>query len=279
MVKISRRILLGLLASSITIPLLDLYIIEPEFIVAVTRIELNIKKRPLKLEKYRIVHISDTHFGSSKFRAIYDIALNTVKQLNPDLIAYTGDLISRRAFLYEAINFVEKLSSISQVCAVLGNWDHWSLGEDILAFKKLLESIDNVRVLVNENIEVEDNFYIVGVDDPYTMHDRLDKALQGIKEHSVIILLAHSPEIVGKAANKVDIILAGHTHGGQVVLPLLGPLYVPLPRKYRRYVSGLFKVGETYMYVNRGIGTSILPIRFMCSPEVTCLDFKWDTSQ
>ena len=256
MVKISRRILLGLLASSITIPLLDLYIIEPEFIVAVTRIELNIKKRPLKLEKYRIVHISDTHFGSSKFKTIYDIVLNTVKQLNPDLIVYTGDLISRRTFLYEAVNFVEKLSSISQVCAV-----------------------DNVRVLVNENIEVEDNFYIVGVDDPYTMHDKLDKALQGIKEHSVIVLLAHSPEIVGKAANKVDIILAGHTHGGQVVLPLLGPLYVPLPRKYRRYVSGLFKVGETYMYVNRGIGTSILPIRFMCSPEVTCLDFKWDTSQ
>jgi len=125
--------------------------------------------------------------------------------------------------------------------------------------------------LVNENIEVEDNFYIVGVDDPYTMHDRLDKALQGIRENSVIVLLAHSPEIVGKAANKVDIILAGHTHGG--------PLYVPLPRKYRRYVSGLFKVGETYMYVNRGIGTSILPVRFMCTPEVTCLDFKWDTSQ
>jgi len=118
MVKISRRILLGLLTSSITIPLLDLYIIEPEFIVAVTRIELNIKKRSLKLEKYRIVHISDTHFGSSKFKTIYDIVLNTVKQLNPDLIAYTGDLISRKAFLYEAINFVEKLSSISQVYIV-----------------------------------------------------------------------------------------------------------------------------------------------------------------
>jgi len=279
MVKVSRKALLGLLASSITIPLLDLYIIEPEFTVTVTRIELNIKKRLPGLGKYRVVHISDTHFGSSKFKAIYDIVLNIVKKLNPDLIVYTGDLISRKAFLYEAINFVEKLSNISQVYIVWGNWDHWSLGKDILAFRKLLESINNVRVLVNENIEVEDRFYVVGVDDPHTMHDRLDRALHGIKEDSMIVLLTHSPEIVDKAANRVDIILAGHTHGGQVVLPLLGPLYVPLPRKYRRYVSGLFKVGETYMYVNRGIGTSILPIRFMCSPEVTCLDFKWDASQ
>lgn len=267
MVKITRRKLLGAIASALALPLVDFYIIEPELVVTCSNVEFKIGKLPSHLQNYKIAHISDTHFGSTKFKIIYDIVLSNLKSFKPSLIAYTGDLISKEEFIEDALKFAEGLAKIAPTYIVWGNWDHWSLGGILKTFKELLESISEVKVLLNENIEVEDELYIVGVDDPYTMHDDFEKAMPKAKE-ATYILLAHSPEIIGKTTNRVDIIFTGHTHGGQVILPIIGPIYVPLPSKYRSYVSGLFKVSETYMYVTRGIGTSILPVRFMCPPEV-----------
>jgi len=134
--------------------------------------------------------------------------------------------------------------------------------------------MDNVTVLRNDfTIISRGNCSIVfaGVDDPYAGRDDLYKALYGVPRNYFIVLIAHSPQIIDKAKGKVGIILSGHTHGGQIVIPFYGPVMVPLPREYRRYVSGLYVIGDTYMYVTRGIGTSIYPIRMFCPPEITLI--------
>ncbi len=133
------------------------------------------------------------------------IVLSNLKSFRPNLIVYTGDLISKEEFIEDALKFAEDLAKIAPTYIVWGNWDHWSLGGKLKMFKELLESISEIRVLLNENVEVEGGLYIIGVDDPYTMHVDFEKAMPKAKE-AMYILLAHSPEIIGKTANKVDII-------------------------------------------------------------------------
>ena len=110
--------------------------------------------------------------------------------------------------------------------------------------------------------------YLIGVDDPYTCRDNLGKAMP--KGDKGKILLAHFPQIIGKAKGRVDLILARHAHGGQVRLPLIGPIYLPLPREYLECDRGLFNIGGTAMYVSGGPGASF-PLRFMRPPEIVII--------
>lgn len=123
--------------------------------------------------------------------------------------------------------------------------------------------------MVNDYYELEENFFICGVDDPHTSRDNINNA---VRKTGFKILLAHSPEIIERAENRVELVLAGHTHGGQVVIPSIGAPFVPLAKKYRRYASGIFKVGKTILFVSRGIGTSIFPVRMNCPPEIAFIE-------
>lgn len=134
-----------------------------------------------------------------------------------------------------------------------------------------------VHILLNENVAIYKNgspIYIAGVDDPYIGYDNVESALRKIREEDVVILLAHSPQIIDKCIGKVDLILSGHTHGGQVIIPFFGPLFVPLPYEYRKFTYGYFDFNRTKMFVSRGIGTSIFPIRFLCPPEIVIIEFN-----
>jgi len=269
--RITRRRAIKLLAlSAISLCLAEPTLIEPNVIVA-GGLKVIDEVIPETFDGYRIVHISDSHLKGMGFREERSIELT--KSYKPNLIVFTGDLIDDRKNRDLGIEYVEELSRIAPVILVYGNWDHWS-GIDLRAFRDDLEALGNVKVLINESISIErggETISIIGVDDPFTLHDNLDRALLTINEGYFKVLLAHSPQIIGKATSKVDLVLCGHTHGGQVVLPLLGPLYVPLPFKYRRYIAGVFNIGETVMYVNRGLGTSILPIRLLCPPEIALI--------
>jgi len=264
--KFSRRKFLAALGIAIGIPLIDSLIVEPALLItkAELKLRLNIKGSML-----RLVQLSDLHFGSSN-PLLYSTVKSIVEGLKPDIIVITGDIVSKVEALDDAIEFLEGLERIAPILIVWGNWDHWSLGDRITKFKESLESIGEIKVLINESFVLENGVSIVGVDDPYTGHDNLDLALKG--SSNIRVLLAHSPQIIDKAVNNVDLVLTGHTHGGQVVLPLIGPVFVPLPAKYRKYVSGLFKIENTVMYVSRGLGTSILPLRFSCPPEVLLVE-------
>ena len=268
---LSRRKFLTIAGLSVSGFMVDGLIIEPGLMVSRSKISIKVGES-LNLDNFRIAHISDTHFGFYSFETIYDRVLSTVKGIRPDIIAYTGDLISRKESTEDALKFVERLSRTSPVFIVWGNWDHYKLESKLNTFKEELESAGEVVVLTNEGVELErgERVYMIGVDDPFTGRDRLDAALPADK--GLKILLAHSPQIIDSAEGRVDVVLSGHTHGGQVVLPFIGPVYIPLPEKYKKYAAGVYKIRGTVLYVNRGIGMSFLPMRFMCPPEVAEID-------
>lgn len=236
------------------------YFETKEFTITNLKINLGLKKR--------IVQISDTHVDTS----IYDMNLlvDLVKKLNPDLIVHTGDLLTRISGVHEVLNLLEKLSKITETFVVFGNHDIWSgLNRNEIFLKKLMK-MENVYLLVNASLH-HDGFWICGVNDPYTSNDNLKKTLENVDD-SKKILLSHSPQIIKSATGKVDLVLSGHTHGGQVVLPIIGAIWIPLPYEFWKYRYGLFKERDTYMFVSRGIGTSFVPIRFNCPPEIVCID-------
>ena len=260
------------LACIIAILLAYSIIVEPNFMVHDTRLTLKLEGLPEAFNGFRIVHITDTHFGMWHLPIRDDLVIHIIEKFKPDLIVFTGDLICSVDGVNEALKFASHLTSIAPTIMVLGNWDYWSRA-NIAELLRELEGL-GVIVLINNSTRIARGgaaIYIVGVDDPYTWRDNLTKALTGIPKTSFKILLAHSPQIIDEARGKVNLILAGHTHGGQVNIPLIGPLFVPLPLEYREYVYGLYNESGTLMYVSRGIGCSMLPMRFMCPPEVVLI--------
>ncbi|HDI75599.1 MAG TPA: metallophosphoesterase [Thermoprotei archaeon] len=267
-----RRKITVIILTAIILAVLYPLIIEPNLIVSTTLIRIKSKKIPLSFNGFKIIQLSDLHFGEFHLSIREDIILNKVREVQPDLIVITGDIVSDPRGLKEAVSFIEKLASVAKVIVILGNWDHSSGYSESLVEK--LSLCKNTTVLINTHIVLRrsrEEVYVIGVDDPYTHRSDLNKSLKSIPAEAFKILLAHSPQIVGEASGKVDLILSGHTHGGQVVVPLIGPLFVPLPPDYKKYIHGLYYVNGTYLYVSRGIGTSILPIRLLAPPEITII--------
>jgi predicted MPP superfamily phosphohydrolase len=263
-----------LIAVCIAIVALLLYssIIEPNFVVTSTCLALDFESLPREFHGFRIAHVSDLHFGTWHLAIRDDLVVRAIEGFKPDLIVVTGDLIQKSSSMDEALRFTTRLASIAPMVVVLGNWDYWS-GMNVTLFVEDLKKVGAV-VLLNEWIAIErggSKIYVVGLDDPHTMRDNLERALSRTPPDSFKILLAHSPEAFKEARGQVDLVLVGHTHGGQVVVPLLGPLYVPLSPDSKRYVKGLFMEGGTAMYVTSGVGCSLLPMRFLCPPEVALI--------
>ncbi len=223
----------------------------------------------------KIALVSDLHIDTSHLGSVEKQALALLASAKPDLIVIAGDLVSSSRGVPGALEFVKRASRVAPVVVVWGNWDHQS-NVDLHLFKCMLESLGNVKVLVNQHRVYTINnsrILVIGVDDPYTGFANLTRALEGAPKGLYTILAAHSPQIIGEAAGKVDLVLAGHTHAGQIVIPLLGPLYVPLPRRYRKYWYGLYEVNGTYLYVTSGLG-SVPPIRLGTNPEVAIIEVK-----
>jgi len=259
---------------SLSIPIISLlglysFFIEPNFLLSTTSIDLSLKSLPKSFKGFKIVQISDLHFGSSLFPFIYILVMDKVMELHPDIIVVTGDLVSDKHAISQAVSFVDSLSKIAPTYVVFGNGDH---REGLNAYHFLFSK---AKLLLNSHTFIQrghSKICLAGVDDPYSGFDNLEKALP--KDNSFKILLSHSPQIIGKARGKVDLILAGHTHGGQVCLPFFGSLFVPLPEEYKKYTYGLFFENSTCMFVSRGIGVATLyPVRLFCFPEIVVLTF------
>jgi len=223
----------------------------------------------------KAVLISDLHFPTSVYdpRSVVEIA----GRERPDIILVAGDLVTcvrgiADEALEQALALIAHLSEVAPTYVVLGNHDHWAgIGRAELE-DRLAQLCADAELLCNTAVKWG-GVWVVGVDDPYTGHDDLDRALRGVKRSSgPVVLLAHSPQIIGRAAGAVDLVLAGHTHGGQVRIPWIGPLYVPLPPEYRRFDYGLFDVDGTLMFVTRGLGTTYFPLRLNCPPEVVVIE-------
>ena len=248
--------------------------VEPRQI-RVEKFSLKIKNLPPSFKNLKILHLSDFH--SKKFGQKEKKVLEILNQLNPDFIFITGDIVDWTTRDFEGSQkFWKELSKNyeSRIFGVYGNHDHRNKNfRDLNIFLK--ES--KIEILNNESRKIErgkDYIYLIGVADPHLGYDDIEKAMKGIEGNAPKILLAHSPEIFRKINEKdIDLVLVGHTHGGQINIPIFADLILPL--KYdKKYKSGLFKENSIYLYVNRGTGETILPIRINAFPEVTLIELK-----
>jgi uncharacterized protein len=225
----------------------------------------------------RIVQISDIHFEEFTEAAFLQSVVAKVNGLRPDAVLLTGDFVSAKPLPHRydipmAHHCAQILSGIQCPIryGILGNHDAKAGAAMVL---DALET-HKLPILADASVPLErgsDRIWVTGIRDALEQHPDLDAALpRGRREdREPLILLAHEPDVIDRFKNKrFDLVLSGHTHGGQVRVPHAPPLW--LPPLGRRYVHGLFQMASgTKLYVNRGIGTVGLPFRFYCPPEIT----------
>lgn len=244
---------------------------EP-FMLAVERQEIFLRRLPKALDGLRIIHLSDFHYGPLTDSQHLERAVEATNNLKPDLIALTGDYISHdRSYAAPCAELVSRLRAVHGVFAVLGNHDHWT---DAALIADLFR-LGNVTVLLNEGMRVDlygQSFWLAGVNDTMVGLEDLPLALAGSRHDEMKLLLAHNPTILRRAARAdVDLVLSGHTHGGQVALRSEKSRS---GRPRRRMLRGLGRRGHTQIYVTRGLGTVVLPIRYGCPPEISVLELR-----
>lgn len=237
-----------------------------------SRFELSEQRIPLEnLSEafcgFRIVHLSDIHHGLYLPAEALAAAVEFSNELEPDVVALTGDFVTAsRAYIGPAAEILGGLRARYGSFAVLGNHD-FRVGANEIAQALRRAGID---VLRNRHAAVRrygSSVYFAGVEDLH--HDAdLHSALRGIPARAPTILLSHNPSIIHAAARRgISLVLAGHTHGGQVRIPVLGSIYGRAPERLR-FKSGRDSLGRTQIYTSRGIGTVVLPLRFGCPAEI-----------
>src|SRR6266550_6838732 len=233
---------------------------------------IDLPRLPRAFDGFRIVQLSDIHH--SPFTSIKQIerAVETANGLHPDMIALTGDYVSKeRRYAAPCAEFLGTLKARHGVFAVLGNHDHWT---DAALITDLFRA-EGITMLVNQGMRFEKDgaaFWLAGVDDTMVGLEDLSLALAGASDDEMKLLLAHNPVILRKAARAgVDLVLSGHTHGGQVNLR---SEQSESGRPRRRKGKGLARQDETQIYITRGLGNVVLPVRFGCPPEVSLLELR-----
>lgn len=233
---------------------------------------IRLRRLPRSLDGLRIVQLSDIHHSPFTGSTQIKHAVETANNLAPDIIALTGDYVSHeRSYAAPCAEMLGHLRARYGVYAVLGNHDHWT---DAPLITDLFRA-EGIRVLVNEGMRFEQRgaaFWLAGVDDTMVGLEDLPLALAGARTDELKLLLAHNPIILRRAARAgVDLVLSGHTHGGQVTWRSERSAS---GRPRRRLLRGLGSRADTQIYVTRGLGTSVLPIRYGCPPEVSCLELR-----
>jgi predicted MPP superfamily phosphohydrolase len=252
----------------------------------VKHVEVFIPMLPPQFEGWRVVQLSDIHLEEYTEAAFLDYVVWRINQLRPDVIFLTGDYVSNGPWswnfslkmAWECARILDKLHCRERY-AVLGNHDV------IVGPALVMEALRShgMTVLDNAHTAVERDggrIWLAGVDDPVAGDPNPEKAIPVSIRGQIlepVVLLCHAPdyadELLGTSAGQaVSLMLSGHTHGGQVRMPFVGP--ITLPPGGKKYVEGLFHLEQMQLYVNRGIGTVGLPFRFDCPPEITVLTFR-----
>ena len=243
--------------------------VEPRWL-SVRYVQLKLPHLPQTFHDYRIAQLSDLHLGGWMSRQRLAETVTLINQLDPDLVAITGDFVERKAGdvaadLHAAL---KELKPRDATVAVLGNHDYrYEVGKvrDVLRECGIIELSNAVHSIHRGPTAL----HIAGLDDQAKQRACLDQVLDQLPENGAAILLAHEPDIadVAAATERFDLQLSGHTHGGQVRFPLLGILVLPTLGK--RYPSGLYRVGSMFQYTNRGLGMIKPWLRFNARPELT----------
>jgi hypothetical protein len=243
------------------------YFSEP-YSLEITRVRIETPKLAAGTRPIRLVLFSDLH--SDPKPRLEETLPEAIAGEEPDLIVFTGDAINSPEALPVFKQCLESISEIAPTFVVEGNWDVWYWKKSGLYRDTAARLLDGR----GEKLKVgETELWIAGV--AVDHEDRLDKALAGAPPGAFTVFLHHLPDLVFDAARrKVDLYCAGHTHGGQVALPFYGAL-MTLSRFGKRFEAGLYREGDTWLYVNRGIGMEggFAPrVRFCARPELTVIE-------
>jgi predicted MPP superfamily phosphohydrolase len=240
----------------------------------IRRHEISIPGLPAAFDGYRVAQISDLHCGPFASGERVDHWVAAVNRLEADLVAVTGDLIaSGPAFVPVVASSLGKLRARDGVFASMGNHDYFTDGEEMA---RALEDA-GLTLLRNRGVEVRRDdaaIYVAGVDDTWTHRHDLGKALAARPPEMTVLLLAHDPALFPDAASRaVDLTLSGHTHGGQIGVPFFAKRF-NLARVMTPFTTGLYRSGSATLYVNRGLGSTGLPVRIFVPAEITVLTLR-----
>lgn len=244
--------------------------IEPRWLAKPT-VAISLPDWPAALDGLRIVHLTDPHFGEGLSAERLASIVAEVNAQSPDLVVLTGDYISEPRGDYAAMaEVLSELRATHGIFAVMGNHDYWN---DPVATAEMLRRA-GIEVLSDRHVILHiDNqpLCIAGVSDLDFGTPNPDAALVDVPADCPRLVLSHNPDLADHwpVGLRRDLMLCGHTHGGQVKLPGLGPLYVPIQNW--RYREGLIVTADGPIYVSRGVGTHGLAVRFCCRPELPTL--------
>lgn len=277
----NKRIRIGLAAVVLLIGSIAFwaFFVEPNRLV-VRHETIQVDQLPPELDGLRIAVLGDIHAGSAFIdeRKLQTIVERT-NQLQPEMIVIAGDYVAgdnrRHPLRMEPEVFAPILKNFRAplgVYSVLGNHDWWFDG---LRVRRALEQ-NGIKVLENEVVKIDRNgtsFWLVGFADLWTRSQRILETLDQAPRDAPLIALTHNPDMFPKLPSSVPLLLAGHTHGGQIRLPFIGPV-VEASRVSEEYVRGHVVENGRHLFVTVGIGTSIMPVRFGATPEIVLLTVK-----
>ena len=280
--KIKKKWILSLIALILFI--LIVWTLWANTALEVNEYEIVNDRIPQGFDGFRIAQISDLH--NTEFGERNEKLIQLLSQTDPDIIVITGDLIdSRHTDIEIALDFARQAIKLAPVYYVSGNHE-----ARVREYEDLKMSLVEAGVIVLEDQKVQitregKSISILGIDDPSFQEDYLfgdaasvtSSALSELQNESdgYTVLLAHRPELFETYVDAgVDLVFSGHAHGGQFRLPFIGGLVAPNQGFFPKYDAGLFSEGSTTMIVSRGVGNSIIPIRFNNRPEIVVAELK-----
>jgi len=249
-------------------------------------VAIRLPRLPACFDRLGVAVLADLHAAPGRTgEAHVTAAVRTVNSAKPDLVVLLGDTVHCAEHAHRYVPLLADLRARHGVWATLGNHEHgfiWysrfrphSSTLSIEEWRRLYREA-GIRLLVNEAHALEKDgarLWLVGVDDAYSGHDDLPAALAGVDANEASIIFTHSPDLLDRPrVLEADLTLAGHTHGGQVRLPFLGPLWAPC-RNPRQRSAGLITVNGATAYVSRGLGEGF-PLRFRCPREMPLLTLR-----
>jgi predicted MPP superfamily phosphohydrolase len=277
--SISRRKFLGAAAATAVVALgADTVLVEPNR-PRIVRRDVQMLRWPERLNGFKIALLSDFHYDP--YFSVHPLraAIDMVNGIHPDLVALTGDFVSMPLLHTDddkaaqdaepCARLLSQMHAPHGLWAVMGNHDYYTNPGIVTEALRA----EGINVLANQSAAIEqDNarFWLGGVNDVLGQSARLDRTLHNVPADEATVLMAHEPDYADHVARSaVDLQLSGHSHGGQVRVPFMRPLY--LPDMARKYVWGLYRIGSLTLYTNPGLGTVGIPVRLNCPPEITLL--------
>lgn len=246
--------------------------------VQTTEIAIHHQEMPDAFRGFQIAQVSDLH--NAQFGSRQKDLLSRLQAASPDLIAVTGDLIdSSHTNLTAALDFIRGAADIAPLYFVTGNHEAWIENYEAMEQQLIQAGAIPLRDTGIELKRGDASIFLLGMDDPafdggMKAADNMDKKIkaQNIGESDFTVLLSHRPELFEVyVSNQMDLVLSGHAHGGQFRLPWIGGIIAPNQGFFPRYTAGVYEKERTKMLVSRGLGNSVIPVRFNNRPELIIL--------